>query len=127
MINILDTCGFDIGRRFFAANTTSAEHGNLRCSSGSCQIGLVFIEPFRKLPEGFSVRIDCPVEASKFNFVIVPGINHDCVGIGDQGIPVFRLHIGSDKLVRVGPGDPHCHDFRLDFNLETEEWHVAAH
>ena len=107
--------------RFFATDAAGAEHGDaLWCGLVNEGAELGF-GPVRKVAEAVGTWIDSTVKAADGGLVVVAGINHQGVGVIDQGVPVLGIHVGADVGSGIHAGNPHGHDFLLAPSLETAE------
>lgn len=106
----------------FAADTASAEHGNLL----AFQLISVLLDPIRKLAESLRLRIDRALESADGIFIIVARIDNDRIFVGNQGIPVLRGNIGANAFQRIDTIDAHGDDFPLQPHLHAIEWHFAC-
>jgi len=124
--HVLDPLLLEKGRALFAADAASAEHGHLGRLAGAQQAFALAPEPVGKFAEADRVRIDRAGESADFHFIIVAGVDHDCVGIGNQRVPVLRLDIGAHHAARVDVGLAHGHDLALQPHFHAVERHGAG-
>ena len=89
MIYVVKSLLFQIGRRFFATNTTGAEHGNLRAYLA---LQISFYE-VRELSKRIRMRVNCVLKCADTDLVFVPGVNKQQVRIGKQFVPVLRIDV----------------------------------
>ena len=123
VVDLVQPFGFDEGGRFFAADAAGAEHGDLRRLALGLEFGAAGAKPFGKFSEALGFRVDRAFERADLHLVIVAGVDHDGVGIGNQRVPVLRRDIGADALDRVEIGLAHGDDFRLHPHLAAIEGH----
>ncbi len=121
MIDFIDALLFEKGGRFLAANPPGAEHRDFGLAPGAKQFLAPVAEPARKLPEAARRGIDRAFEAADRHFVIVAGVDHDGVRVGDQRVPVLRIDIGAGAALRIDPGLAHGNDLGFDAHLHPLE------
>ena len=123
MEDVVDTFSLDETGGLFAADAAGAEHGDFRLSALGFEARAEIAEPGGELPEAFRLRINRAFKGADGDFVIVAGVDQNGVRIRNQGVPVFRLHIGADEAVRVSAGHAHGDDFALQAHFEAREGH----
>ena len=111
MVDLFYPLGFQKSRRFLAADTAGAEHGEF-CFASS-QFSAMCTKPFGEFGERLSPRIDSAFEGTNRHFVIVAGVNQNGFGVGYQSIPVFRLDIGANFTFWVDTFNAQSHDLFL--------------
>ena len=114
---------FHVGGRLLAANATGAEHRDLRCPALCGKLGAKGFEPVREFAKRLRFRIDRALEGAECDFVIIARVDHHCVGIGDQGVPIFWFDIGADQAGWVGTGNAHGDNLILQAHFQTQEGH----
>jgi hypothetical protein len=96
--DVADPLRLQEGRRLLAADAAGAVHGHLQRrgvrAALALQAGAIVAEPVGKVREAGGLRIDRALEGADGDLVVVAGVDHHDVGIGDQGVPVGRLDIG---------------------------------
>ena len=116
-----------IGGRFFAADAAGAEHGDfgLLAGWGGGQLGLR-VQPGRQFGKGFQLRVDGVGKAANRHLVVIAGVHHHHVRVGNQGIPVGGLHIGSGHQIGADAGPIHGDDFLFQPHLHAvKRWLVG--
>ena len=118
-----------IGRGLFATDAPGAKHGDL--------LGLALLHqglepggnPLGKLPKAGGARINGPDKGAKGHLVVIAGIDHQGVWIGNQGVPLLGPHMGANgrtfqlPLAHVGlhRGAAHADNFALESHLQPIE------
>ena len=96
-----------MGRGLLAADAAGAEEGQgpgpLRFHQGA-QLPL---HPSGKLPKGGRSGIDGPSKRSHGHLIGIAGVDHQGLGIRDQGVPVLGVHVGAHRHggIHLRPAD----------------------
>ena len=117
VIDLIEALLLEIGRGLLAADAAGAEHRHLAVL---CRVQLAR-DVVREITEGSGVRVDGTGEGPHFHFIVIARVDQQHLRIGNQRIPVLRLHIGPDGVTRVDALDAHGDDLALELDLGAQE------
>ena len=123
MVHPGKTLLLQVGRGLLTADATGAEHRNRPGLALLNQRPELPLHPLGKLAKSCGARINRTLKAADRHLVGVAGVNHQGVGVGDQGIPLPRGHVGAHLRGQIGThlGLTHGHDLALEPHFEPVE------
>ncbi|CSB58280.1 Uncharacterised protein [Vibrio cholerae] len=115
VIHLFKALLFQICGGFFTADPASTEHGDflvlLRIK--------VFLYIVWKLAERLRFWVERVFKGAKLYFVVVSGIHHQDFRIGNQRVPILRLHISAHYMTGIYAFYAHGHDLFFEFDLSA--------
>ncbi|CRR59298.1 hypothetical protein PAERUG_E16_London_17_VIM_2_04_14_06005 [Pseudomonas aeruginosa] len=115
--DLLETGAEHVAGSLLAADAAGAEHRHLLVPRRV----VVGLDVLGELAERPGLRIDRALEGADRHLVVVAGIDQQDFRIADQGIPVLRLDILADLLVRIDARHAEGDDFLLQLDLGAVE------
>ena len=110
-----------MGRGLLAADAAGAEESQGPGTALLHQGTQFTLHPDGEIAEGGRIRIEGSFETPHGHLVGVAGVDHQGVGVGDQGVPVLGGHIGSHRSSGIDLRPTDRHDLPLNPHLEPME------
>ena len=74
-----------------------------------------------KLAKGIGFRVYCAFKCADGILVFITGINNQYFRVRNQVVPLFRLNVGANRVLRIDPVDAHSDNFFFELDLSAVE------
>src|SRR5690554_3888860 len=109
MVNLFEALLFQVGSRFFAANTAGAEHGDFFVFLGIQMLFYIFW----KLTKALCLWIHSIFKGADLYFIIIARVDQQDLWVANQLIPLCRFDVGTNGMSGIISFYTHGNDFTL--------------